>query len=58
MECGFEACEVECGGETVVIPMRLSVVLKIVELELSCNMRHTREVECGVEAGGAGVELK
>ncbi len=40
------------------IPVRLSVVSKPVELELSCGKRHTREVECGVEAGGAGVELE
>jgi hypothetical protein len=29
-----------------------------VEPELSWSKRHTREVECGVEAGGAGVELE
>jgi hypothetical protein len=39
------------------MPMRLSVVLKLVEPELSWSKRHTREVECGVEAGGARVEL-
>jgi hypothetical protein len=37
--------------------VRLSVALKLVEPELSWSKRHTREVECGVEAGGAGVEL-
>jgi hypothetical protein len=39
------------------IPIRLSVVLNLVELELRCGKTHTREVECDVEAGGAGVEL-
>ncbi len=39
--------------------LRLSAVLKLVEPEeLSCGKKHTREVECGVEAGGAGVELE
>ncbi len=33
------------------------MVLKLVEPELSCGKRHTREVECDVEAGGAGIEL-
>jgi hypothetical protein len=42
----------------VLKPVRLSVVLKLVELELSCSKRHICEVECGVEAGGAGVELE
>ncbi len=36
--------------------MRLIVVLKLVEPELSWSKRHTREVECDVEAGGARVE--
>ncbi len=40
------------------IPVRLSVVLKLVEPELSWSKRHTREVECVVEAGGVGVELE
>jgi hypothetical protein len=38
--------------------MRSIVVLKLVEPELSWSKRHTCEVECGVEAGGAGVELE
>ncbi len=32
-------------------------MLKLVEPELSCGKRHTREVKCGVEAGVAVVEL-
>jgi hypothetical protein len=40
------------------IPIRLSAVLKLVEPELSCGKRHTCEVERGVEAVGAVVELE
>ncbi len=40
------------------IPVRLSVMLKQVEPELSCSKRYTHEVGCSAEFGRAVIELE